>query len=127
MNYIMVEGRLGSDPETKSVGDNTLVTGRLAVRRYDPKAEGKFATDWYSLACWGTKGAAGVLPKMGKGESVVIFGRIELKEWVTREGDEKIDPSIFVMDAIPKKWLGEDERSEPRSSAAPKKSDDLPF
>lgn len=129
MNYVMLEGRLGNDPEAKPVGDNQVVSARVAVRRYDPKADGKFATDWYSLNAWGEKGAAAVLVKMSKGESLVVFGRLEMKEYTDREGNPKLDPSVYVMNVVPKRWIGDDDVAPPKrgGSKPSKKEDDLPF
>lgn len=129
MNYATLEGRLGTDPTTKEIGDTTLCTARLAVRRYDPKADGKFVTDWYTINAWG-KGSAS-LARLQKGESIVVFGRIELKEYEDKQGNVKLDPSIYVLNTFgPKKWVEEDAPSPKTGGSrerASKREDDLPF
>jgi single-stranded DNA-binding protein len=123
----MLEGRIGTEPEVKTFGENRLVTCRFAVRRYNPKDKDAPFTDWYTLNAWQHQSEQ--LERMTKGDMVVVRGRLELKEYTNKTGDLKIDASVYVLGVFgPKKWVEAGEgASSGGESAAPKKEDDLPF
>lgn len=124
INVLTIEGRLGTEPEVKVFGENRLTTCRFAVRRYNPKNKDEPFTDWYTLNAWGFAGDQ--LERLSKGEMAVVSGQLELKEYTTKTGDERIDTSIYVREVFgPKKWVEKGEAKE-KDSPAPKK-DDLPF
>lgn len=74
MNYVLFGGRLGNDPEHKTLSSgNELTTFNLAVDQYrGPKVEKD--TGWWRVNLWGGKA---VLHKhLRKGDPIVVLGKV---------------------------------------------------
>lgn len=127
MNHILLDGRLGTEPEVKTFGENRLCTARFAHRRKDPKNKGEWLTDWYTLNAWNFSASA--LERMSKGDSLVIEGQIELKDYEAKDGTKRVDVSIRVNQSFgPKKWVEDEVGTAPkRGGSGGKSEDDLPF
>ena len=81
-NRVDLIGRLGNDPETRTVGDSNVVRFRLATfERWTDKKTGEKQerTEWHSVECWGRK-ADFVAQFCGKGDLVSVEGKIEYRE-----------------------------------------------
>lgn len=87
---ITVLGNIASPPEPgcTPTGVETL-TFRLAsnLRRQDPKTGvwSDVGTNWYTVHAY-RKLAENAGASLGKGDSVIVTGRLKLREWTTKEG-----------------------------------------
>lgn len=80
-NVIMLVGRLGSDPEMKTIGDKSLAIFSLAVDRSIKDANGNKVTDWFKCELWGKQ--ADILNEYAsKGSQISVVGsaRKDIKE-----------------------------------------------
>ncbi len=86
-NLILV-GRVGKAPEMrKSASGKPICTMRVAVNRTEG-AERKEVTDWFSVVCF--DGQAEIAEKhLGKGDLVLVEGRIQMREFEDREGQKR--------------------------------------
>ena len=77
MNQIVIEGNLGSDPELKVFGDETLATFSLAhtPRKKVNNQWQDGDTIWFRVTFWNTK-ADNVLDTLRKGEKVLVAGKL---------------------------------------------------
>jgi single-strand DNA-binding protein len=99
--YITVAGNLVADPELRSVANGqTVASFRLAwnSRRYDREA-GEFKDNppmYIGVSCWRTLGA-NVHASLRKGDSVLVYGRLQFREFNDRAGNRR---SAHEIDAI---------------------------
>jgi single-strand DNA-binding protein len=89
-NTVTLVGNLTRDPELRfTTGGRGVASFGLAVsRRYQQNGEWQEQTSYFNIVAWGQMGenAAATLTK---GMRVVVTGRLEQREYTTREGDKR--------------------------------------
>ncbi|MEY4365049.1 MAG: single-stranded DNA-binding protein [Actinomycetota bacterium] len=89
-NTVTLVGNLTRDPELRfTTGGRGVASFGLAVsRRYQQNGEWQEQTSYFNIVAWGQMGenAAATLTK---GTRVVVTGRLEQREYTTREGDKR--------------------------------------
>ena len=89
-NTIMVVGNLTKDPELRfTAGGKGVASFGIAVgRRYQVNGGWQEQTSYFNVTAWGQLGenAAATLTK---GSRVIVTGRLEQREYTTREGDKR--------------------------------------
>lgn len=120
MNGTLI-GRLGADPETKSVGQSTVTECRVAKTI---KGKDGDTTAWYRAAIWGARGEA-FARYHSKGDLVILHGELQPREYVSRVGKQGLSLDLRVH--------GWDFAGNPRkdvgggSSAGRRDESDIPF
>lgn len=86
--YVVLQGWVGTDPETIDTGQATMTKLRVACTpRYHKNGEFHDGeTSWYTVNAWRTLGM-NVARSIHKGDPVVVRGRLKTDVW-TREGGE---------------------------------------
>ena len=81
---------LTRDPELRfTTGGRAVAQFGLAVnRRYQQNGEWQDQTSYFNVVAWGTLGE-NVAASVTKGMRVVVSGRLEQREYQTREGDKR--------------------------------------
>lgn len=94
MNYIILMGRLGADPESRVTPNGKKVVNlRLAVssRRGD-----KEETVWYRLTIWGDRFDK-MITYLKKGSALVVTGELAKPEvYIDREGKSQVSLDVTV-------------------------------
>jgi len=90
VNQITIEGNLGSDPELKTVRDETLSTFSLA---HTPrkKVNGQWEdgeTLWFRVTFWNSKSDL-VQDNLRKGDKVIVIGTLSQSNYVAKTGEAK--------------------------------------
>jgi single-strand DNA-binding protein len=85
-NRITIQGRIGKDPELKTVGDETIAEFSLAFTPWS-KSKGEGETIWFNVSFW-NKNADAVMDFYRKGDLVEVEGVFGLNKW-TKDGVEK--------------------------------------
>lgn len=98
---IRVRGRLGNDPELKTVGaDNLeLVTFSLA---HTPRSKqnGQWVdgeTNWYRVAKFG-RGAEAIANTVKKGDEVIVIGTLKMNNYTDKNGVTKLQMEITASE-----------------------------
>lgn len=86
------EGRLGSDPEVKTIGQSELTKFNIAVEEAKKKGQEKGATTWVTINCWDEVG--GDAQVFSKGDLVRIVGKISVREWQDKTGAPRFSLEI---------------------------------
>lgn len=96
LNHITVMGRIGKDIELRRTNSGVSVTSfPLAVDRDFKNADGSTDTDWIDIICW--KGTAEFAAKFfGKGRTAIVDGRLQMREWVDRDGNKRKNAEIIA-------------------------------
>jgi single-strand DNA-binding protein len=88
INHVVLTGRLTSDPELRTLpsGDSVCEL-RLAVnaRRRDSAGEWVEKPNFFNVAVYGTSGE-NVAKRIAKGSPVAIDGRLDWRQWETKDG-----------------------------------------
>lgn len=98
LNLVELQGRLGKDIDLRySAGENATAIGRfsLGVPRNFKGADGKYETDWISCVVFG-KTAENMEKFFGKGDMVIIVGRIQTGSYTNKEGNKVYTTDVVV-------------------------------
>lgn len=92
-----IVGRLGRDPETRTVNDNPVCGFTVAV---DRKVKGEKITDWFRCQVWGRQ--ADVAQRyLAKGRQVAVHGRFSPREFEGQNGKQlSLEIDVIGFDLI---------------------------
>ena len=98
VNKAIIVGRLGADPEMKTVGANSTVT-RLSVATsenwVDKDGHKQERTEWHRVVVWGK--LAEICGKhLSKGRQVYLEGRLQTRSWEDQQGQKKYSTEIVA-------------------------------
>ena len=100
LNRVILIGRLASDPELKYTPSGIAVTQfRLAVNRpmsSEARQSGQEKqADFISIVAW-RQSAEYAANYLGKGRLVAVEGRLQIREYVTQDGQKRRDAEVVV-------------------------------
>lgn len=122
VNKVIILGRVGKDPETKSMQNGQMVANFSVAtsESYKDKNSGekKETTEWHSIVLW--RGLAEIAQKyVKKGDMVYIEGKLKTRSWekdgVTRYVTEIVGDSMQLLGG--KRQDGVGNTSQQNSSA----------
>jgi len=128
-NFVLIEGRLGADPEIRTTANGAQVTTiSVATRRswkQKDALEWTEETTWHKVVCWGSKARA--LEAIGrKGKTVVVLGRIQKRKYEEegklREVVEGVADSLSILNSIKRETVPDVETLESQPI-----EDEIPF
>ena len=135
MNKIIVIGRVGRDPETRTFGQGTNVTNfSLAVtEKWTRNGQKEEKTTWFNISHFG-KGGEFCAQYVRKGQKIAVDGRLEIREWTDSNGVTRKDPQIVaenveILADPTRSGSGSNTQDQPQNqTVAPNgNDDDLPF
>lgn len=89
LNRVILMGRLVSDPELKTTGNNTSVTSfSIAVDRNYVKSGEERKADFFNIVCWRNT-AEFVCRYFGKGSLIAIDGQLQSRSYVAKDGTNR--------------------------------------
>lgn len=98
INKVILVGRLGADPEMKSVGQGTTVTRlNLATSEQwnDKNGQKQERTEWHRVVAWGK--LAEICGKhLSKGRQVYVEGRLQTRSWEDQQGQKRYTTEIVA-------------------------------
>jgi single-strand DNA-binding protein len=121
MNTATFAGRLGRDPETRSVGDKTVTNFSLAVDRFK-KDDGPL---WVDVSAWGKLGE-NVQRYITKGREVVVTGRVDLRVYTKNDGTQGASLTLDARDVTFVGGKGDGEGFAPRADSPVSQADFAP-
>lgn len=98
INKVILVGRLGSDPELKSVGQGSQVA-RFSIATsenwMDKNNQKQERTEWHRIVVWG-KLAEICSKHLSKGRQVYVEGRLQTRSWEDPQGQKKYSTEIVA-------------------------------
>lgn len=98
VNKVIVVGRLGADPEVKTVSGGQTVA-RLSVATSenwtDKQGQKQERTEWHRVVVWG-KLAELCGKYLSKGRQVYLEGRLQTRSWEDQQGQKKYTTEIVA-------------------------------
>ncbi|RVT96283.1 single-stranded DNA-binding protein [Rhodovarius crocodyli] len=99
VNKVMILGRLGRDPETRTLQNgNRVVNLRLATSEKFKDREGNLQerTEWHSVAIFNEHLCDVAERYLRKGNEVFIEGQLETRKWSDKDGVERYTTEIVL-------------------------------
>lgn len=123
-NTVTLVGNLTRDPELRftSGGRGVAQFGLAVNRRYQQNGEWQDQTSYFNIVAWGTLGenAAATLTK---GMRVIVSGRLEQREYQTREGDKRTAIEVNADEIGPSlRWATASVERTPRGEGGGQRS-----
>lgn len=142
-NTITLVGNLTRDPELRftSTGRGVASFGIAVSRRYQVNNEWQEQTSFFNVTAWGELGE-NAAASLTKGSRIVVTGRLEQREYTTREGDKRTAIDVIADELGPSlRWAtatvqrttkkegggGASRGSNPGGEASPHDSGEEPF
>jgi single-strand DNA-binding protein len=101
INEVKLYGRLGQDPELKSLPNGTsVVTFTMATSRTwkDEGGAKHEQTEWHNLVCFGKRSEV-IAKYVKKGDSFYVTGRLQTRSWEDKgTGKKMYRTEIFIED-----------------------------
>lgn len=96
LNKIILQGRLGSDPELRTTPSGVEVcTVNIAVDRDRKDANGERQTDWVTVVAW--KNTAKFLSQyFQKGRTILVEGRLQMRNYTDRDGNKRTAAEVVA-------------------------------
>lgn len=89
LNKVVLQGRLGSDPELKTTPSGVeVVTLNVACDRDRKDAGGERQTDWISVQAW-RQTAKFISQYFSKGSSILVEGRLQTRSYTDKNGNKR--------------------------------------
>ncbi|MBX2993487.1 MAG: single-stranded DNA-binding protein [Bdellovibrionaceae bacterium] len=98
VNKVILVGRLGADPEVKSVGNSQSVA-RLSVATSEvwtgKDGQRQERTEWHRVTVWGRQ-AENCAKHLSKGRQVYVEGRLQTRSWEDQQGQKRYTTEIVA-------------------------------
>ncbi len=98
INKVMLIGRLGADPEMKTVSNGNNVTRfSLATSEswVDRNGEKQERTEWHRVVVWGR--VAEICAKhLAKGRQCFVEGRLQTRSWEDQQGQKRYTTEVVA-------------------------------
>lgn len=83
VNKVIIVGRLGKDPEMKTIGQGQTVTKLVVATSEnwtDKQGQKQERTEWHNINVWG-RSAENCSKYLSKGSQVYVEGRLQTRSW----------------------------------------------
>lgn len=120
MNKAIIMGRLGKDPETKSIQGGILCNLNIATSESFKGRDGEKqeVTDWHNVVVFG-KLAEICAKHLSKGSKVLVEGKMKTRSWQAEDGSTRYRHEINAQTVI---FL-----DAPKKPAEQEGYDEIPF
>ncbi len=101
-NSVTLIGRLGNDPEMKTVGDNRrMARFSIATNDYYNDAKGNRVTEtqWHNIVAW-SKTAEVAEKILSKGKEAAIQGKLVTRTWEGKEGEKHYITEVIANEIL---------------------------
>lgn len=117
INKVILVGRLGGDPEVKSVGQGSM-NARFSIATSeswnDKNGQRQERTEWHRVVVWGK--LAEICGKhLSKGRQVYIEGRLQTRQWDDQKGQKHYTTEVIANTV---QFLGSAGEQRPQNSQA---------
>ena len=124
-SFVTLVGNITRDPELRftSSGQAIATFGIAVNRRWQKNGEWQEQTSFFNVTAWAQLGE-NVAQSLGKGARVIVTGRLEQREYETREGEKRTAVDIVADEIGPSlRWATARIERNPRSSSGSSSGD----
>ena len=101
-NRVQLIGRLGQDPESKTLASGkTLTTFSVATSDNYRNADGEKVEDtqWHNIVAWGKVGEIAA-EYLTKGQEIALEGKLIHRSYETQEGDKRYVTEVSLSELL---------------------------
>jgi single-strand DNA-binding protein len=123
-NTTTLVGNLTRDPELRFTTNGRAVAsfGIAVGRRYQVNGEWQEQTSYFNVTAWGQLGE-NAAASLSKGARVVVTGRLEQREYTTKEGEKRTTIDVIADELGPSlRWATAQVERNPRDGESGAKS-----
>lgn len=98
VNKVIIVGRLGADPELKSLGSGQSVANfnvATSENWVDREGQKQERTEWHRIVVWG-KLAEICRQYLAKGRQVFVEGKLQTRSWEDQQGQKRYTTEIVA-------------------------------
>ncbi len=101
-NSVTLVGNLTRDPELRytTTGRGVASFGLAVNRRYQQNGEWQEQTSFFNITAWGDLGE-NLAASVNKGSRVIVTGRLQQREYQTKEGENRTIVEVIADEAGP--------------------------
>lgn len=101
-SFVTLTGNLTRDPELRfTASGQAIASFGLAVnRRWQRNGEWQEQVSFFNVTAWAQLGE-NLAQSLGKGDRVIVSGRLEQREYETREGEKRTTVEVVAEEAGP--------------------------
>ena len=101
INYTIQVGRLGKDPEVRTVGESKVANFSIATSEKYRDKQGELieTTQWHNIQIWG-KRAEVVEKYVRKGDLIGVLGKIEYRSYEDKDGVNRSVTNIKANEIV---------------------------
>lgn len=97
VNKVTLVGRLGGDPEVKTVGTNQVASFSVATSEtWQKDGQKQEKTEWHRIVVWG-KQAENAGKYLKKGRQVYIEGKLQTRSWEDQQGQKHYATEVVAQ------------------------------
>jgi len=113
-NTVTIVGNMTRDPELRYTASGVAVTD-FGVAWNTKDKDGNESVSFFDVTCW-RELAEHVAESLGKGNRVIVFGRLDQNTWETKDGDKRSKVRVMAEDVAPSlRWATANVERTPRT------------
>jgi len=98
-NTVTIVGNMTRDPELRYTASGVPVT-EFGVAWNTKDKQGNESVSFFDVTCW-RELAEHVAESLGKGNRVIVYGRLDQNTWETKDGDKRSKVRVMAEDVGP--------------------------
>ena len=113
-NTVTIVGNMTRDAELRYTASGVAVT-EFGVAWNSKDRDGNESVSFFDVTCW-RELAEHVAESLGKGNRVIVYGRLDQNTWETKDGDKRSKVRVMADDVAPRlRWATANVERTPRS------------
>ena len=113
-NTVTIVGNMTRDAELRYTASGVAVT-EFGVAWNSKDRDGNESVSFFDVTCW-RELAEHVAESLGKGNRVIVYGRLDQNTWETKDGDKRSKVRVMAEDVGPSlRWATANVERTPRS------------
>ena len=99
VNRVLIIGRLGQSPETKTYDSNEVVWLSVAASEHwkdKQTGERKTKTEWVKVRVYDKRSVEFAKQYLAKGDLVYVQGKLETRSWEDKDGNKRYETTVAV-------------------------------
>ena len=113
-NTVTIVGNMTRDAELRYTASGVAVT-EFGVAWNSKDRDGNESVSFFDVTCWRDL-AEHVAESLGKGNRVIVYGRLDQNTWETKDGDKRSKVRVMADDVAPSlRWAIANVERTPRS------------
>ena len=113
-NTVTIVGNMTRDAELRYTASGVAVT-EFGVAWNSKDRDGNESVAFFDVTCW-RELAEHVAESLGKGNRVIVYGRLDQNTWETKDGDKRSKVRVVADDVAPSlRWATANGERTPRS------------